>query len=173
MGLALTDEHVALAATARRWLETRTPVAAARAVAGDDRRCEARAGGPSWPASVGSACAVAEEHGGQGYGVAELAVVLEQAGRVDARRTVPAHGDRRRRPSPDGRPTRCPRARLVDGTCTAGFALESDLTSARCRPSRAPAAGWSCPARCPPCGPARSPICCSCRSRWVASRSGA
>ena len=41
-----------------------------------------RRGGPSWPAWAGPAWRSSEERGGQGYGVAELTVVLEQTGAV-------------------------------------------------------------------------------------------
>lgn len=81
MGLALTDEHRQLAATARRWLEARCPVATARRVLETDSDVV-----PPWWAEVAAmgwlGLAVAEEHGGQGFGVVESAVVSEETGRV-------------------------------------------------------------------------------------------
>jgi 3-oxochol-4-en-24-oyl-CoA dehydrogenase len=90
VGLAVTDDHTELAATVRRWAEARGLLAEARAVleapapaAGEDGH-EGRAL-PSWWAEVAEmgwlGLAVGVEHGGQGYGLAELAVVLEELGR--------------------------------------------------------------------------------------------
>ncbi len=141
MSLALTDEHVALAATARRWLDTYTPVAAAHAVletTTDDR--------PDWWPELAAlgwlGLAVAEEHGGQGYGIGELAVVLEQTGRValagpflsTAIAAVAAS-----RWAADSTLV----AALVDGTCVAGFALESDLVASGRVVSGTVSAVWS------------------------------
>ena len=97
MSLALTDEHVALAATARRWLET-AHTGDFRAAVVLETAADVR---PDWWSQLAAlgwlGLAVPEEHGGQGYGIAELAVVLEQTGRVDAARPLPAHCDHRDR----------------------------------------------------------------------------
>ena len=81
--LAITDEHRALADSATGLLGRVDSRAAARATLDPD------AGGSSHPADIWSAAAqlgwqglaVAEEHGGSGFGLAELAVVLEAQGR--------------------------------------------------------------------------------------------
>jgi alkylation response protein AidB-like acyl-CoA dehydrogenase len=90
VGLAITDDHLELAATVRRWAEARALLAearaaletSARAAAGQEDEGDTR---PQWWAEVADmgwlGLAVAVEHGGQGYGVAELAVVLEELGR--------------------------------------------------------------------------------------------
>ncbi len=87
MGIAITDEHVALAATARRWLASRCPPEVARASldASLDAGCETLP--PFWDELVGLGwlgLAIPEAHGGQGFGLAELAVVVEEMGRVGA-----------------------------------------------------------------------------------------
>jgi alkylation response protein AidB-like acyl-CoA dehydrogenase len=90
VGLAITDDHLELAATVRRWAEARALLAearaaletSARAAAGQEDEGDTR---PQWWAEVADmgwlGLAVAVEQGGQGYGVAELAVVLEELGR--------------------------------------------------------------------------------------------
>jgi alkylation response protein AidB-like acyl-CoA dehydrogenase len=90
VGLAVTDDHTELAATVRRWAGARGLLAEARAAleaptpaAGEDgREGEAL---PPWWAEVAEmgwlGLAVDVEHGGQGHGLAELAVVLEELGR--------------------------------------------------------------------------------------------
>ena len=80
MGLAVTDDHAELAATVRRWAEARGLLAEARAAFEAPTRAAAEDGHeghegealPAWWAEVAEIGA----HGGQGYGVAELAVVL-------------------------------------------------------------------------------------------------
>jgi alkylation response protein AidB-like acyl-CoA dehydrogenase len=90
VGLAVSDDHAHLAATVRRWAEARGLLAEARAAleapAGD-----AADGGrqdkalPGWWAEVAEmgwlGLPVGVEHGGQGHGLPELAVVLEELGR--------------------------------------------------------------------------------------------
>jgi len=129
VSLALTEEHLALAATARRWLETHTPVAAARAVL--ETETDTR---PGWWLDLVAlgwlGLAMAEEHGGQGYGISELAVVLEQTGRVALPgpllpTVIAATAIARWAPDPSSVHA------LVDGTSTAGFALDSELVAAR------------------------------------------
>ena len=81
MGLAIGDEHEELAATVRRWTEARQPVVAARQLLDAPADALPTCGRSSvrlgW---VG--LAVSEAHGGQGYGLSELAVVLEELGRA-------------------------------------------------------------------------------------------
>ena len=78
--LAISDEHRDLADAVIGQLERLKSRAAARATLED---------GPAHPADIWSAAAglgwnglaVGEEHGGSGFGLAELAVVLEAQGR--------------------------------------------------------------------------------------------
>jgi 3-oxochol-4-en-24-oyl-CoA dehydrogenase len=90
VGLAITDDHLELAATVRRWADARALLAEARAALETSARAAARQEDegdtrPQWWAEVADmgwlGLAVAVEHGGQGYGLAELAVVLEELGR--------------------------------------------------------------------------------------------
>jgi alkylation response protein AidB-like acyl-CoA dehydrogenase len=93
VGLAVTDDHTELAATVRRWAEARGLLAEARAALAAPTRAAAEDGQeghegealPAWWAEVAEmgwlGLAVGVEHGGQGYGLAELAVVLEELGR--------------------------------------------------------------------------------------------
>ncbi|HET6874673.1 MAG TPA: acyl-CoA dehydrogenase [Acidimicrobiales bacterium] len=83
MSLALTDEHQALAASARRFLETNCPPAVARAAL-DAEREELP---PFWGAMAEMGWLglhLDSGYGGQGYGLEEVAVVLEELGRVGA-----------------------------------------------------------------------------------------
>ena len=54
------------------------------------RRC--RRSGTTWRRWAGSACTSTRTHGGEGYGLAELAVVLEELGRAVRPGPVPADG---------------------------------------------------------------------------------
>jgi 3-oxochol-4-en-24-oyl-CoA dehydrogenase len=80
MGLAIGDEHEELAVTVGRWVEARGTIGAARAAldADADRLPDlwAELGELGW---IG--LAVSETNGGQGYGLSELAIVLEALGR--------------------------------------------------------------------------------------------
>jgi 3-oxochol-4-en-24-oyl-CoA dehydrogenase len=80
MGLAISEDHEALATTVRRWVDNRDTVAAARQLldAEADHLPElwGELGELGW-----LGLAVSEANGGQGYGLAELAVVLEELGR--------------------------------------------------------------------------------------------
>jgi 3-oxochol-4-en-24-oyl-CoA dehydrogenase len=81
--LAITDEHRALADSAIGLLKRLNSRAAARATLDPD------SGGSTYPADIWSAAAqlgwqglaIAEAHGGSGFGLSELAVVLEAQGR--------------------------------------------------------------------------------------------
>jgi 3-oxochol-4-en-24-oyl-CoA dehydrogenase len=83
VSIAIGDDHLALLASARRFTADRCPPAVARAAM--------EAGGGSLPpfwadlAALGwLGLAVPEADGGEGYGLAELAVVVEELGRVVA-----------------------------------------------------------------------------------------
>jgi 3-oxochol-4-en-24-oyl-CoA dehydrogenase len=143
MGLAVTDDHAELAATVRRWAQARALLAEARAALEAPTRAAAEDGPagpranegealPAWWAEVAElgwlGLAVGVEHGGQGHGLAELAVVLEELGRwctpgpllptVIAAVAV----DRWAGDPGLARP-------LVDGTMVGGLALVGDLVA--------------------------------------------
>ncbi|GAA1860660.1 acyl-CoA dehydrogenase [Actinomadura bangladeshensis] len=83
MAIGLTEEHEALAESVRGFAERNIPATAVRAVLDADE--EARPG--FWPALAEQGLLglhLAEEHGGQGYGLLELSVVLEELGRAAA-----------------------------------------------------------------------------------------
>ena len=135
MGLAVTDDHTELAATVRRWAEARGLLTEARVALEAPARAAAEQGHedeavPSWWAEVAEmgwlGLAVGVEQGGQGYGLAELAVVLEELGRWCAPgpllpTVIAAVAIDRWAGDPGlARP-------LVDGTMVGGLALASDL----------------------------------------------
>ncbi|MHB8463267.1 MAG: acyl-CoA dehydrogenase [Acidimicrobiales bacterium] len=79
MAIAISDEHVALEQSARRFLAARCPSDVVRAGYEDDKETLP----PFWDELVELGWLglhIAEADGGQGYGYAELAVVLEQLG---------------------------------------------------------------------------------------------
>ncbi|TYB41593.1 acyl-CoA dehydrogenase [Actinomadura chibensis] len=83
MAIGLTEEHEALADSVRGFAERNIPATAVRAALEADE--EARPG--FWPALADQGLLglhLPEEHGGQGYGLLELAVVLEELGRAAA-----------------------------------------------------------------------------------------
>jgi alkylation response protein AidB-like acyl-CoA dehydrogenase len=86
VGLGISDEHQALHDAARRFLEARCPSTVPRALLdADDGAAAARP--PFWDelASLGwLGLHLPEAHGGQGYSLVELAVVLEELGRAVA-----------------------------------------------------------------------------------------
>ncbi|MFI0479812.1 acyl-CoA dehydrogenase [Actinomadura sp. 9N215] len=83
MAIGLTEEHEALADSVRGFAERNIPAAAVRAAldAGDETR-------PGFWRPLAEqgllGLHLGEEHGGQGYGLLELAVVLEELGRAAA-----------------------------------------------------------------------------------------
>src|SRR4051794_1860281 len=83
MPIGISEDHEALRATARRFLESRCPPSVPRAyLETPDEDLP-----PFWDELAGQgwlAMAVDEAHGGQGYGFVELAVVLEELGRAMA-----------------------------------------------------------------------------------------
>jgi len=83
MTIAISDDHLELATTARRWVSDRVPMTVTRRhlEAVEDERPV------FWDELVELGwlgLAVSEANGGSGYGLAELAVVLEELGRVCA-----------------------------------------------------------------------------------------
>src|ERR1022692_42760 len=85
MALGLTEEHLELAAAIRGWAQRNCPADAVRSAADD-----AGSGSARYRESFGPALAeqgilglhVPEDCGGQGYGLPELAVALEELGRA-------------------------------------------------------------------------------------------
>ncbi|WP_433461631.1 acyl-CoA dehydrogenase [Spirillospora sp. CA-128828] len=83
MAIGLTEEHEALAESVRGFAERNIPATAVRAALDADE--EARPG--FWPALAEQGLLglhLDEEHGGQGFGLLELSVVLEELGRAAA-----------------------------------------------------------------------------------------
>ncbi len=81
MSLAISEEHEALQAATRRWLDTHCPPAIPRALLDADEE-ELQ---PVWKELAAQGWLgihLPERWGGQGYGLFELAVVLEQTGRA-------------------------------------------------------------------------------------------
>jgi alkylation response protein AidB-like acyl-CoA dehydrogenase len=85
MALGLSEEHLELAASVRGWAERSCPVDAVRAAAGspDGGAQQYRDSlGPSLAAQGVLGLHLPAGHGGQGYGLPELAVALEELGRA-------------------------------------------------------------------------------------------
>ena len=102
MSLAITDDHRALADTAADLLTKRDARLSNRALL--DGADEALPELWKEYANLGwLGLHVPEEYGGSGYGIEELAVVVEQLGRFVAPRSVRAHRHRQRRARSDGR----------------------------------------------------------------------
>jgi alkylation response protein AidB-like acyl-CoA dehydrogenase len=83
MGIAISEDHLALEETARRFVTSRCPPSVPRAVL-ETAKEEMP---PFWSelAALGwLGLHVAEAHGGQGFGLVELAVVVEELGRAVA-----------------------------------------------------------------------------------------
>ncbi len=124
MGIALTDDHRELAEVARGFLTSQKARAAARSLL--DAPEEARPGFWQGIVELGwLGLHIGEEHGGSGYGLPELVVVIEELGRAVApgpfvptviASAVIAHDgttDQQTRLLPG----------LIDGTATAGVGL--------------------------------------------------
>ncbi|HLG93100.1 MAG TPA: acyl-CoA dehydrogenase, partial [Acidimicrobiales bacterium] len=83
MPIGISEEHEALRQTARRWLESRCPPSVPRALLDAEEE-----GLPPFWAELAEqgwlGLHLPEEAGGQGYGLAELAVVAEELGRAVA-----------------------------------------------------------------------------------------
>ncbi|HYZ98793.1 MAG TPA: acyl-CoA dehydrogenase [Acidimicrobiales bacterium] len=145
--LGISDNHVELAATVRRWAEARGLLSQARATldgparaavgAGSTARAAVGAGHtdetlPPWWGEVAElgwlGLAVSAERGGQGHGLAEQALVLEELGRCCAPgpllpTVVAAVAIDRWAPDADLA------GPLVDGTMVGGFALGGELVA--------------------------------------------
>ena len=125
MPIAVTEDHESLRATALRWAETHCPPAVPREVA------EAPSGSaelpPAWEKMAAQGWLglhVGEEQGGQGFTLAELAVVLEELGHAlfpgPVLPTVLVSAALARRP--EAAPPEWLRG-LADGSITAAVAL--------------------------------------------------
>ena len=139
MALGLTPEHLELAAAVRGWAERHCPVDVPRAASG-----QPDGGGQQYRDTLGPSLAaqgvlglhLPEKHGGQGYGLPELAVATEELGRAllpgaflptvwasaVLASTVGQHG--RRRDADTGHLL----AGLADGSLTGAVALAGGLT---------------------------------------------
>jgi alkylation response protein AidB-like acyl-CoA dehydrogenase len=125
MGIALTDDHRELAGVARAFLTAQKARWAARSLL--DAPEEARP--PFWQDMVELGWLglhIDEEHGGSGYGLPELVVVIEELGRAVAPGpfvpTVIASAVIAKEGSADQRARLLPT--LIDGTITAGVGLD-------------------------------------------------
>ncbi|WP_067465524.1 acyl-CoA dehydrogenase [Actinomadura macra] len=132
MAIGLTEEHEALADSVRGFIERNVPATVVRAALEADEETR-----PAfWPALAEQGLLglhLAEEHGGQGYGLLELAVVLEGLGRavapgpflptVLASAVIDACGNAKARA--ELLPV------LADGSRTAAVALEGGFTGRR------------------------------------------
>jgi 3-oxochol-4-en-24-oyl-CoA dehydrogenase len=86
MPIGISDEHEALRQSARRFLESACPPAVPRALL-DPPEGSVPGLPPFWPALAGLGWLglhLPEQYGGSGYGLVELAVVLEELGRAVA-----------------------------------------------------------------------------------------
>ncbi len=146
MGVAIGSEHEELAATVRRWVQARQTVGAARRLL-DAKQDEL----PELWGELGQlgwlGLAVSEAGGGQGYGVAELVVVLEELGRgcvpgpVLSTMVAALAVDRGGR----GPEAAVLADSLAAGATVAGLALASELAWDGDRVSGTAAAVWSAP----------------------------
>src|SRR5215468_4945359 len=85
MALALTEEHLALAESVRGWAGRAAPAEALRAAVADGGGGAALYAGTLRPALAGQGLLglhLPESLGGQGYGLPELAIALEELGRA-------------------------------------------------------------------------------------------
>jgi 3-oxochol-4-en-24-oyl-CoA dehydrogenase len=128
MGIALTDDHRELAEVARAFLTSQKARWAARSLL--DAPDEGRPGFWQNLVELGwLGLHVDEEHGGSGYGLPELVVVVEELGRAVAPGpfvpTVIASAVIAKEGSAEQKSRRLPG--LIDGTVTAGIGLESGV----------------------------------------------
>ena len=145
MGIALTDDHRELAEVARGFLTSQKARAAARSL------LDAPEEGlpPFWQGLVELGWLglhIDEEHGGSGYGLPELVVVIDELGRAVAPGpfvpTVIASAVIAKDGSAEQKSRLLPG--LIDGTATAGIGLGGNVSSATAWPTVTPA---SCSAR--------------------------
>ncbi len=81
MTIAISEEHDLLSQTVRRWLDAHCPPSVPRALL-DAAEEELQTAWKEFAAQGWLGIHVPEDQGGQGFGLPELAVVLEQAGRA-------------------------------------------------------------------------------------------
>jgi len=125
MGIGVWSDHIELEATARRWTGARDLTAAARAMLD----AEHDAIPAFWPELVELGwlgLAVSEDVGGEGFGLLEAAVVLEELGRVNAPGPILSTMVAAAVIDRWGRDRGLARD-LVEGRATAGFAATSGL----------------------------------------------
>src|ERR1700727_2484144 len=129
MGIALTDDHRELAEVARGFLTSQKARAAARSLL--DAPEEALP--PFWQALVELGWLglhIDEEHGGSGYGLPELVVVIDELGRAVAPGpfvpTVIASAVIAKDATAEQKSRLLPG--LIDGTVTAGIGLGGHIT---------------------------------------------
>ena len=84
MSIAIGEDHLALLDTVRRFTAEPLPARASCGPPSTPRPKRSRRSGTTWPGSAGSGLHLPEADGGEGYGYAELAVVLEELGRAVA-----------------------------------------------------------------------------------------
>src|ERR1700758_3105659 len=128
MGIALTDDHRELAEVARGFLTSQKARSAARSLL--DAPEEAQP--PFWQGIVELGWLglhIDEEHGGSGYGLPELVVVIDELGRAVAPGpfvpTVIASAVIAKEASAEQKSRLLPG--LIDGTVTAGIGLDGDF----------------------------------------------
>ncbi|XRQ15732.1 acyl-CoA dehydrogenase [Actinomadura welshii] len=132
MAIGLTEEHEALADSVRGFAERNIPATAVRAALEADKETRP----DFWPALAEQGLLglhLDEEHGGQGFGLLELSVVLEELGRAAAPGpflpTVLASAVIDASSNAKVRAELLPA--LADGSKTAAVALDGDLTGRR------------------------------------------
>ncbi|MFC6882563.1 acyl-CoA dehydrogenase family protein, partial [Actinomadura yumaensis] len=132
MGIGLTEEHEALAESVRGFAERYVPASVVRAALEADE--ESRP--PFWSALAEQGLLglhLEEEQGGQGYGLLELAIVVEELGRAAAPGpflpTVLASAVVDASSNAKARAELLPG--LADGSRTAAVALDAALTGRR------------------------------------------
>lgn len=125
MGLALSDDHLALAEACARFVAERCPMSVTR----EALEAPTAVRPPWWSAMIDlgwMGLAVSEDSGGSGYGVAELAIVLDALGHgCVAGPFLPtvAAAIALDRWSTDAERGTSMLKRLLDGSCTAGIGL--------------------------------------------------
>ncbi|POM22358.1 Acyl-CoA dehydrogenase [Actinomadura rubteroloni] len=132
MAIGLTEEHEALAASVRGFAERNIPAGVVRAAL----EADAEARPPFWPALAEQGLLglhLDEAHGGQGFGLLELAVAVEELGRAAAPGpflpTVLASAAVRAGGNAKARDALLPA--LADGSRTAAVALTGSFTGRR------------------------------------------
>ena len=145
MGIALTDDHRELAEVARAFLTSQKARWAARSLL--DAPDEGRPGFWQDLVELGwLGLHVDEEHGGSGYGLPELVVVIEELGRAVAPGpfvpTVIASAVIAKDGTAEQKSRLLPG--LIDGTVTAGIGLDSQRAGSRtASPTVTPESCWA------------------------------